>query len=141
MLKFISVTLMSQLRNGGSRTHTQIHSHARSNTMLLLVAVFGSHFKLSWMELPNIPLGTGPSNCQQLVTSLVLSLYHFVFHEFWPLPLIFFKKINLFIYLFMAALGLRGCAQAFSSRGERRLLFVAVASLVVEHGLQARGLQ
>ena len=101
MLKFISVTLMSQLRNGGSRTHTQIHSHARSNTMLLLVAVFGSHFKLSWMELPNIPLGTGPSNCQQLVTSLVLSLYHFVFHEFWPLPLIFLKKINLFIYLWL----------------------------------------
>ena len=49
-----------------------------------------------------------------------------------------------FIYLsffFLAALGLR-CAQAFSSCGEQRLLFLAVrrllivvASLVVEHGL------
>ena len=48
----------------------------------------------------------------------------------------------------MAALGLRCCARAFSSCGERGLLFVvvrglliAVASLVVEHRLQARGLQ
>ena len=56
--------------------------------------------------------------------------------------------INLFIYLFLAALGLRCCVQAFSSCGERGLLFVAVhglltvvASLVAEHGLQARGLQ
>ena len=46
------------------------------------------------------------------------------------------------IYLFLAALGLRCCARAFSSCSERRLLFVAVhglliavASLVVEHGL------
>ena len=59
--------------------------------------------------------------------------------------------LNLFIlfyYYFLAALGLRCCAWAFSSCGERWLLFVvvcrlltAVASLVAEHGLQARGLQ
>ena len=48
----------------------------------------------------------------------------------------------LFIYLFLAVLGLRCCAWAFSSCGERGLLFVAVrglliavASLVVEHRL------
>ena len=53
-----------------------------------------------------------------------------------------FFKINLFIYLFLAALGLRCCTRAFSSCGERGLLLVAVcglliavASLVVEHGL------
>ena len=56
-----------------------------------------------------------------------------------------FLKINfiyLFIYLFLAALGLRCCARAFSSCGERGLLFVvvcglliAVASLVAEHRL------
>ena len=47
-----------------------------------------------------------------------------------------------FIYLFLAALGLRCCSQAFSSCGDQGLLFVAVrrllivvASLVVEHGL------
>ena len=51
------------------------------------------------------------------------------------------KFIYLFI-LFLAALGLRCCAQAFSSCGERGLLFVAVhrlliavASLVAEHRL------
>ena len=55
---------------------------------------------------------------------------------------LFLKKINLFIYLFLAALGLHCCAWAFSSCGERGLLFVAVrglltavASLVAEHGL------
>ena len=48
----------------------------------------------------------------------------------------------IFIYLFLAALGLRCCAWAFSSCGERVLLFVAahglliaVASLVAERGL------
>ena len=48
----------------------------------------------------------------------------------------------LFIYLFLAALGLRCCVQAFFSCSERGLLIVAVhglliavASLVVEHGL------
>ena len=50
--------------------------------------------------------------------------------------------IVLFIYLFVTAFGLRCCARAFSSCGEPGLLFVAVrglliavASLVVEHGL------
>ena len=54
----------------------------------------------------------------------------------------FLKIIYLFIYFFLAALGLHCCAWAFSSCGERGLLFIAahrflivVASLVVEHGL------
>ena len=52
-----------------------------------------------------------------------------------------FFKIS--FYLFLAALGLRCCAQAFASCSKQGLLFVAVcrlliavASLVVEHGLQ-----
>ena len=47
-----------------------------------------------------------------------------------------------FFNLFLAVLGLRCCARAFSSCGEQGLLFVAVrglliavASLVAEHGL------
>ena len=59
---------------------------------------------------------------------------------------IFYKFI--FIYLFLAALGLRCCAWAFSSCGERGLLFIAVrgllsavGSLVVEHGLSCCGAQ
>ena len=54
----------------------------------------------------------------------------------------FFSVINLFIYLFLAELGLCCCAQAFSSCWEWGLLFVevrglliAVASLVAEHRL------
>ena len=51
--------------------------------------------------------------------------------------------INLFIYfIYLAALGLRCCAQAFSGCGEQGLLFIAVhrlltavASLVAEHRL------
>ena len=61
---------------------------------------------------------------------------------------IFLKKfIYLFIYLFLAVLGLRFCARAFSSCGERGPLFIAVcgpltvaASLVAEHRLQTRRL-
>ena len=59
----------------------------------------------------------------------------------------FLKIIYLFIYLFMAALGLRCCTQAFSSCGELGLLFVVVAGfswrwlpLVAEHGLSAHRL-
>ena len=54
----------------------------------------------------------------------------------------FFLNFIYFIYLFLTALGLRCCARAFSSSGERGLFFVAVrglliavASLVAEHGL------
>ena len=55
----------------------------------------------------------------------------------------FFFFLNyLFIYLFLAVLGLSFCVQAFSSCGEWGPLFIAVhgllivlASLVVEHRL------
>ena len=57
-------------------------------------------------------------------------------------PSLFILFTNLFIYLFLAAMGRRCRGQAFSSCGERGLLFVAVrgiliavASLVAEHGL------
>ena len=60
-----------------------------------------------------------------------------ILKKFFLKELIFFK-----MYLFLAALGLHCCAQAFSSCGEQGLLFVevhrllvAVASLVAEHGL------
>ena len=57
---------------------------------------------------------------------------------------LFFIYIYTFIYfyLFLAALGLLCCVQAFSGCGERGLLsvavhglLIAVASLVAEHGL------
>ena len=57
--------------------------------------------------------------------------------------LFFFFFFNKFIlFTFLAAFGLHCCARAFSSCGERGLLFIAVgglltavASLVAEHGL------
>ena len=60
----------------------------------------------------------------------------------------FFLIFYLFIYLlFLAVLGLRFCARAFSSCGERGPLFIAVrgplpiaASFVAEHRLQTRRL-
>ena len=62
-----------------------------------------------------------------------------------PTPISFFKFI--YLYLFLAVLGLRFCARAFSSCGKRGPLFIAVrgpltvaASLVVEHRLQTRRL-
>ena len=55
----------------------------------------------------------------------------------------FFFLIYLFIYLFLAVLGLRFCARAFSSCGKRGPLFITghgpltiAASLVAEHRLQ-----
>ena len=59
-----------------------------------------------------------------------------------PPPALFFFFFFQLINLFLAALGLRCCARAFSSCGERGLLFVVVrrllvmvAWLVAEHGL------
>ena len=92
--------------------------------------------------------GSSPTGALQMFTSLfflslllnfigVWLLYNVVLYQ----PFLFLK-IYLFIYLFLAALGLRCCAWAFSSCGERGLLFVvvrglliAMASLVAEHGL------
>ena len=68
---------------------------------------------------------------------------------FFKVAALFFFKFNfyLFIYLFMAVLGLRFCVRAFSSCGKRGPLFIVVrrpltiaASLVVEHRLQMRRL-
>ena len=65
-----------------------------------------------------------------------------VYHRIFVFCSLFFNK------LFLAALGLCCCAPAFSSCGERGLLFVAVsgpliavASLVAEHGLWVHWLQ
>ena len=65
-----------------------------------------------------------------------------------PILFFFFKVLFFLIYLFLSALGLRCCVQAFSSCGKQGLLFVtmrglliAVASVVVEHRLYAHRLQ
>ena len=80
-----------------------------------------------WEQLPE-----QSKMCRMIRKSYVLSSYY-----------LFLKnKFIYFIYLFLVALALRCCVQAFSSCGERGLLFVAVrglliavASLVAEHRL------
>ena len=64
-----------------------------------------------------------------------------------PTGRVYAHKFYLFIYLFLAVLGLHFRARAFSSCGERGPLFIAVrgpltiaASLVAEHRLQTRRL-
>ena len=64
-----------------------------------------------------------------------------------PLLSLFFFLSLIFIYLFMAVLGLCFCARAFSSCGKWGPLFIAVrrpliiaASLVAEHRLQTHRL-
>ena len=64
---------------------------------------------------------------------------------FWSL--ILFLNLFLFIYFFMAVLGLRFCVRTFSSCGKRGPLFIAVrrsltivASFVVEQRLQTHRL-
>ena len=68
--------------------------------------------------------------------------------QLWQLLNTLFFFLCKFIYLFLAALGLCCCVPAFSSCDERGTLFatvcrllIAVVSPVVEHRLQARGLQ
>ena len=80
------------------------------------------------------------SGIQRGVFSFSKRYSHFYFIYFFKTPFLYlFISV---IYLFLAALGLRCRAQAFSSCGEQGLLFVAVrglltavASLVAEHGL------
>ena len=79
---------------------------------------------------------------------LVVFLFYQSFSSFFFNNVRFFLKIiYLFIYLFMAVLGLRFCVRAFSSCGKRGPLFITVrcpltiaASLVAEHSLQTRRL-
>ena len=79
----------------------------------------------------------------------VLSIWNKIYYT--SLLFFFLKEFlyYLFIYLFifLAVLGLRFCARAFSSCGKRGPLFIAVrgpltiaASLVAEHRLQTRRL-
>ena len=81
---------------------------------------------LGILRLPTCQVGTGGPTSEALV-----GFFFF-----------FFFYLFILTYFFLAVLGLRCCARVFSSCGERGLLFVAVcglliavASLVVEHGL------
>ena len=74
------------------------------------------------------------------ITDFCMMIFYFLF-------IYFFYFFIFFVNLFLAVLGLRFCARAFSSCGKRGPLFIAVcgpltiaAFLVVEHRLQMRRL-
>ena len=71
-----------------------------------------------------------------------MDTFSFLFGRYLGVELLGHMATLFFFFFFSAALGLCCCMQAFSSSGERGLLFVAVhglliavASLVVEHRL------
>ena len=81
-------------------------------------------------------------NISLYVKEMMFQHIFYLFYFFTSFFFFFFFLFFNFIYLFLAALGLCCCERAFSSCGERGLLFVvvhgllvAVASLVVEHGI------
>ena len=76
-------------------------------------------------------------------TNVILKFHHLIENKNKNNPVLYI----LFFFFFLAVLGLRFCARAFSSCGERGPLFIAVhgpltvvASLVAEHRLQTRRL-
>ena len=71
-------------------------------------------FLVSLLENLTDPLGTMPSIS-------FIKLFFLFFNKF----------IYFYFYLFLAVLGLRCCMRAFSSCGERWLLFVAVRGLLI----------
>ena len=80
-----------------------------------------------------------------LAQSIIKSIYMKITQNIY---IYFYKFIYFILFLFLVVLGLRCCTRAFSSCGERGLLFVAVrglliavASLVAEHRLQVYELQ
>ena len=112
-------------------------------------STFSSIFESYLTTYRSYTAGSSPTSTYQLLTSTqqkgekqkpnqVAQNACFVF---------FFFLIYLLIYLFMAVLGLRFCARAFSSCGKWGPLFIAVrgpltiaASLVAEHKLQTHRL-
>ena len=75
------------------------------------------------MSYLQLPLNQFPCSYCQIFNSIL-----FLFSNLHKLELLFFYK---FIYLFLAVLGLRCCALAFSSYGERGLLFAVVCGILI----------
>ena len=81
-----------------------------------------------------------------LISEIITISYHFHSSHLCLLGVylffIFLFFLRFYLFLFLAALGLRCCVQAFSSCGEQGLLFVVVRGLLIavaspasEHGL------
>ena len=91
---------------------------------------------LQWKR--RVPTAGPPGNSQtQLFLFFLIYVFIFLAGNFYT-----FLKKKIYLFLFLAALGLRCCVRAFSSCGEQGLLFItvcglllAVSSPVAERGL------
>ena len=87
------------------------------------------------------PPGKSPKCVCVYVCIYIYTFYIYIIYFLYIIYVYFIYIIYIYIFFFLAVLGLHCCARAFSSCGERRLLFVAVHGLliamvsVVEHGL------
>ena len=112
-----------------------------SNMVLNLAKLISTLFHLGNLFPQNILFHSGLFRSHLYRVKLLKRPLELQFYSY------YFFFFNLFIYLFMAVLGHRFCARAFSSCGEWGPLFIAVrgpltiaASLVAEHRLQMRRL-
>ena len=113
-----------------------------------LIIQLSQHHLLKRLSFPNFGVLATFSKISWTYMNGIISVLSIVFHwpmyvSLYPVPYCFFFFFN----LFMAVLGLRFCARAFSSCGKWGPLFIAVrgpltiaASLVAEHRLQTRRL-
>ena len=92
-------------------------------------------------------MGEGRASVMRSLLKLVWDIYFFFLFFLNAFFFFFLIYYYFYLYLFLAVLGLRFCARAFSSRGKWGSLFIAVrrpltiaASLVAEHRLQTRRL-
>ena len=112
--------------------HTQCHSALPDSPSGALASLLFPWPPKLFLCLGSPPMSTLANSCSSF----------FFFYFFGNIPLRNEHIDFLKIYLFLAALGLHCCTRAFSSCSEQGLLFIAVrglliavASLVVEHGL------
>ena len=155
------------LENCSSFARFPVHLRIPSSRALSWSALLSSvtvPIALGWSYSPGLLSSSlvrtwiqfGGSRARPLVCAVCVFLnfnfilgYSFFYVCVWShfCAVIFFFNFYLFIYLFLAVLGLRFCARAFSSCGKWGPLFIAVrgpliiaASLVAEHRLQTRRL-
>ena len=130
--------LVSSLRYSDIHWHTYIYTHTHTHIVYIYIYSIVYIYIYTNTVIYTHTQSLSENLCQLLLlpTDCIYFLYSCQFNGQKM------ASLCLFVCLFMAVLGLHCCAQAFSSCGERGLLFVAVcellivvASLAVEHGL------
>ena len=121
---------------GTLHTHSKFPIRYPKKISFQITSTNRNSWELMWIRTPGSH--SNPTKSDPLGVASFFCLLKFFF--------CFFLKF-IYLFYFMAVLGLRFCARAFSSCGKRGPLFIAVrgpltiaASLVAEHRLQTRRL-